>query len=355
VLGDGRYEVLASDTIGSLAGEVAATVLLSGGETLTTGFDNTDTTFAGVIEGGGALEKIGAGTFTLTNTNTYTGGTTISGGGLSLGGGLGGSDLGSVEGDITNESLLIFNRSNAYAFTAVVSGDGAVHHDGDGTTTLSANQPYTGDTVINAGRFQVTATLADLTGVTVNAGGVYDVDTTDTIRLLQGAGDVELADGIVLTAGDSSDTVVSGVISGEGGFKKVGSGRQTLSGQNTYQGNTIIAAGVLQVDGSLADETAVSLIASNTRYAVNSTDTIGSLEGVAGTSVVIGDSFTLTTGGLDTDTEFAGVISGDGGLRKVGSGSFTLTAANAYHGATSVDEGSLVVKGTLSDQTPDRS
>ena len=64
--------------------------------TLTTGGNNTSTTFSGVIQDGvgvTGLTKVGTGTFTLTGANTYTGGTTISAGTLQIGnGGTTGSD-----------------------------------------------------------------------------------------------------------------------------------------------------------------------------------------------------------------------------------------------------------------------
>jgi autotransporter-associated beta strand protein len=58
-----------------------------GSATLTTGNDNTSTTFSGVISGTGGLVKIGAGTLTLTGANTYTGPTIVSGGMLQVGNG----------------------------------------------------------------------------------------------------------------------------------------------------------------------------------------------------------------------------------------------------------------------------
>ncbi|NKC04987.1 hypothetical protein HED55_22855 [Ochrobactrum haematophilum] len=65
--------------IGSLAG--SGTVGL-GSATLTTGADNSDTSFSGLIQGTGQLIKTGTGTFTLTGNNIHTGGTAISAGTL---------------------------------------------------------------------------------------------------------------------------------------------------------------------------------------------------------------------------------------------------------------------------------
>ncbi|WP_207919274.1 beta strand repeat-containing protein, partial [Methylobacterium segetis] len=72
-----RLLVTNSETIGSLAGGGAAggTVAIAAGQVLTTGADNSSTTFAGVIGGAGGLAKTGTGTFTLSAANTFTGGT----------------------------------------------------------------------------------------------------------------------------------------------------------------------------------------------------------------------------------------------------------------------------------------
>jgi len=55
-----------------------------GANNLTVGSNNLSTTFSGVIQDGGSVTKIGAGTLTLTGANIYTGGTTIDGGKLSV-------------------------------------------------------------------------------------------------------------------------------------------------------------------------------------------------------------------------------------------------------------------------------
>ena len=62
-----------AETMGSLAG--AGNVTLGTG-ILTTGGNNTSTTYSGVMSGTGGLTKAGTGTFTLSGANTYTGATT---------------------------------------------------------------------------------------------------------------------------------------------------------------------------------------------------------------------------------------------------------------------------------------
>ncbi len=68
--------------------------------------------------------------------------------------------------------------------------------------------------------------------------------------------------------------------------------------------------------------------------------TIGSLFGVAGSTVQNGA--TLTTGGDNTSTAYAGVIVGGAtSLTKVGAGTMILSGANTYGGSTTVNAGVL--------------
>ena len=86
-----------NQTIGSLAG--AGSVTLGAG-TLTTGSDNTSTTFSGTISGTGGLTKIGAGTLVLTGNNPYSGATAVNGGRLTVNGAIPNSTL-TVDGGAT--------------------------------------------------------------------------------------------------------------------------------------------------------------------------------------------------------------------------------------------------------------
>jgi autotransporter-associated beta strand protein len=72
---------------GSIGGPNHTNIIMGDPPTLTVGFDDSSTTFAGVISGPGAVVKVGAGTWTLTGASTYTGGTDINGGTLMVGDG----------------------------------------------------------------------------------------------------------------------------------------------------------------------------------------------------------------------------------------------------------------------------
>jgi autotransporter-associated beta strand protein len=83
---------MATSNIASLSGTSgAATVNVSSGITLTTGYGNTSTGYAGAIIGSGNFAQFGSGTQTLSGTSSYTGTTSIqnSGGLLNLTGTIG--------------------------------------------------------------------------------------------------------------------------------------------------------------------------------------------------------------------------------------------------------------------------
>lgn len=115
-------------------------------------------------------------------------------------------------------------------------------------------------------------------------------------------------------------------------------------------GSATINAGRLVLSGGEPDAITLAAPAPDVTWTLTTDETIGSLAGVAGSSVILGNN-TLTTGRNDTDTSFAGVISGlggeDGALIKEGLGTFSLDGVNTYTGATTVrDAGRLDVNGS---------
>ncbi|NKJ47373.1 hypothetical protein CIC12_11580, partial [Burkholderia sp. SG-MS1] len=272
-----------SQTIGSLAG--AGNVTL-GTATLTAGGDNTSTTYSGVLSGTGGLSKTGSGSLTLSGSNTYTGLTTISAGTLQIGDG---GTTGSIVGDVTDNGMLAFDRSDAWTLGGVISGTGTVTQTGSGTTILTGTNTYTGGTTIVAGTLQI------------GNGG-----TTGSI-----VGDV--TDNGTLTFDRSDASTFGGVISGTGPVTQAGSGTTILTGTNTYTGGTTIAAGTLQIGNG---------------------GTTGSIVGD------VTDNGTLTFDRSDAFTQ-AGVISGTGAVTQSGAGTTTLSGANTYTGGTTISAGTL--------------
>jgi fibronectin-binding autotransporter adhesin len=182
----------------------------------------------------------------------------------------------------------------------------------------------------------------------------FDGGTLQTTAGITSDRDVTLATngGTIDTNGFNS--TFNGVFSGVGDLTKSGLGVLKLSGMSTYTGDTFIDAGTLLLgDANILPDTTMVTVAAGATFDLDGfDDTIGSLAGAAGRFVTLSIG-TLTTGDATPLTEFAGVISGSGGLQKQGSGIFRLSGINTYTGPTTVTDGilELAVNEALADQT----
>ena len=177
--------------------QTAGTISANGGVTISTTLDGVQAAGA-VIAGTGGLTKLGAGTLTLSGANTYSGGTAVSAGTLT-------GTTTSLQGNITDNALVVFDQAVAGSYGGAISGTGAVTKQGAGNVTLSNSNSYTGGTNVNVGTLTLghaTNTLADTGAVNVN-GGTLDIGAnSDTV------GAVTLASGSI--------TGATGVLSGTG-------------------------------------------------------------------------------------------------------------------------------------------
>ncbi|MBS1174874.1 MAG: autotransporter [Burkholderiaceae bacterium] len=129
-------------------------------------------------------------------------------------------------------------------------------------------------------------------------------------------------------------------ISGVGGIFKKGSGELTLAGNNTYTGDTTVNQGVLKAGliNAFSEKSGVRIDKDGTLDLNGYHQKIASL---AGEGKVLLGSGSLDAGSNDTNTTFAGEISGSGGLIKTGAGTMSLMGKNAYSGQTTIDNGVL--------------
>lgn len=234
-------------------------------------------TLSGTVKGSSSLVKKGEGTLVLSSYNSYTGGTSCNAGTLRVA-----KDgyLGSSSADVTFnggalETTATFSSSRNYVFsgaaafntnpstTLTISGDlsssGNVSKEGTGTLILSGSNTATGNIEISAGSLEVTGS-GSLSGgaLTVASSATCDISGmsagSQTIASLAGGGNLNLGSK-ALTIGGSSDATFSGVISGSAGtVTKQGTGVWTISGANTYTGDTTVEAGTLWLQGTIAGD-----------------------------------------------------------------------------------------------------
>ncbi len=166
---------------GGTSGSIVGDISVDAGGVLA--FNRSDSnTFSGVVSGGGRLRQDGTGVTTLTGQNTYSGGTAISAGVLQIGnGGTSGSITGDV--DIANNGTLSFDRSDAYGFSGILTGAGALNQNGAGLLTLTGNSgAFAGSTHVNAGGLTVDGalggTVAVATGASLGGAGAIGGDVT---------------------------------------------------------------------------------------------------------------------------------------------------------------------------------
>jgi autotransporter-associated beta strand protein len=177
------------------------------------------------------------------------------------------------------------------------------------------------------------------------------------------------AEAVIWSIGTASN-VISASITGSNGLTKAGTGTLTLSaaaGNNTYTGQTTVSGGVLRIGATNTLPTGTALVLANTTNNIISgsftavttaldlngfNQTIGSLAGGGsfGGNVLLG-SGTLTTGGDNSSTTYAGAISGTGALVKEGIGTFTLTGSSTYSGGTTVSAGTLLINNEAGSAT----
>ncbi len=316
------------------------------------------------------LNLSGPGTSILDADNNYGGVTYISGGtavvtsNANLGGangtiGIALSQTNSPTVTLTSAVLpLGFGPGSRLLGQTVSSISGStVTLAGNAATALPADSTAawaTGGTVaLNRGTLKVAGTF---TLSESNAGGTGGTMTLNRTITLNGAGGtIDVADGHTLT--------VSGATNGPGGLTKTGSGTLVYTGgaANTATGPVVVENGTLRAAVSTGFSFysnhlvgAAGTLDLNGIATTNTNQTIGSLAG-SGTVTNNGSAAsTLNTGAIFTSTTFSGLIqngTATTALTKVGTGTLTLSGANTYSGATTVEAGRLIVTNTTGSAT----
>ena len=318
-------------------------------------------TVAGVDDKMSGGLQVSQGTLVLTANSSYTAGTIIqTGGTLEVRGTLG---SGTYAGSIANDGGLVFNSSSAQDLNGVISGVGSLETKGAGQLTLGASNTYAGDTIVTAGSLRlnhvdaikysnlVTNSAAgtvvfNVANGSYNVGGISGNGTISLTSFFAGAG----PGAITLATGHANIAeTFAGVLSGLGSLEKLGTSTLTLTGINTYAGQTVVSsgtialsgagtlgAGTVQLNGGALDLSA-STVAFTQSINLNGGQLVGGSMDVAQVSSAQGGTV-LTT------------LTGTGSLTKSGSSATLVLGAgvtHTYSGATLVNEGKLQVNGTI--------
>ncbi|EJM3833721.1 fibronectin-binding autotransporter adhesin ShdA [Salmonella enterica] len=285
---------------------------------------------------GSKLTKQGDGTLILSNTGNDYGDTEIDGGILAA---KDAASLGTGNVTIAESATLALSQGT---LDNNVTGGGKIVKTGNDELIVTGDNTYSGGTTITGGT--LTADHADSlgTGAIVNS-GVLQVGEGELENTLSGSGAlVKTGTGELTLSGDNSysgDTTITGgtltadhadslgtgviansgvlqvgegelenTLSGSGALVKTGTGELTLSGDNTYSGGTTITGGTLTADHA---------------------DSLG--------TGVIANSGVLQVG----EGELENTLSGSGSLVKTGTGELTLSGDNTYSGDTTITGGTL--------------
>jgi fibronectin-binding autotransporter adhesin len=248
--------------------------------------------------------------------------------------------------------------AGTFNYTGSMSGSGGLIKNGDGTLSIGTGaRTYTGETIVNAGRFRVSvaASPKNSSKVTVNNGGQIVFSTAGAITLgagsvyLNGTGNgtfpaairadqpgMSITNPIVLQS-DASISVIHtansltlpGVISGPGRLEmgtmpgdRNDQGTLTLQAANTYTGGTLVTQGKMIVSGTAATLGTGNVTVDGVTAGGNGSTAGGILEIATGVTNAIDDaaSVILTGGGPAAGTADGGSMALDAGVNEVVNG-----------------------------------
>ena len=345
---------------GTLTDTIALDMLLSGTRTFTVNLSGSGSTLAahnltvsgsiGETGGSQGLIKAGGGTLILSGANTYTGPTILSGGQVTFNSitnvGCGASSFGAPvtieSGTITNSARLSYTGGSTATDRPFVLTGGNQFDVSSGTSTLTLNGNIksannSGFTFRGGGNFVINGVVdVGSAGLTRTDGGtVYLNCTTNPFT-----GNVQCSAGTISIAGIAN----SGVLS------PIGKGNTITLGQNGW-----FTTGKLQFTGAAGGACNRTILVETT---ADTTTYGGVIENtVAGQTLLLSgpvypgsSSYTrnprLQLQGAG-DGELSGVISASIMIEKnSGVGTWTLSGANTYTGATVVSSGTLLINGS---------
>ncbi len=327
----------------------------------------TAAAYNGLISGNITLIKQGAATQTLGGNNNFTGPIIIQSGTLEIGSGTTTGTLG--VGDVTNNAILAFNRSDTYTVTNTLTGTGVLVQSGSGLLALAGTNTYTGNTLINNGALLVVHSnaLPATSLILLNPTGALVITNTPetpfpsvTAALTSGRLATN-STGIIALANDTADDLNFTLAANSYSNLALGAiGTVTYTGTNLLFPNAIYRLGG---GGGTITIASNNMLTGSSRLVAFGNGAAGTLilsatNTYTGGTFIGGGTLQTTTTGLGTGPVtnnaalvfqqtvtgfFNNPITGTGSLTVRGGGTITLTANNTFTGPTLIGSGTTLV------------
>lgn len=304
--------VRAGETQAASAASAGSAIMLDAGSNFTFQENASEGHFTGNIQGGGELNVSGAGGLRLSGSNSFSGtAAVLAGSRLTV---TTKDNLGTAAVQLNSASALVFESlaanngsKNTYANAITVTTEtGTLRNTGNGTVVLTGGLSKNGSILaFSAGSFEVSGSI---TGSSANSDLVVDAATVTLLTSNSYNGPTFIRSGGILNA------AAAGALP------------------------TSLARSAIVLDDSGSGYSQLRLSAAN--------QSISSLSGSATSSVNLSADVSphlLTIGnslGLNA-SDFAGGVTGSGGLVKDGTSIQILSGANSFTGSTTINGGTL--------------
>ncbi len=252
----------------------------------------------------------------------------------------------SIISTIPNLGGLVVGGHNASTvFAGVYAGGGSLTKNGNGALTLAGINTFSGGTTVNAGTLQITNVAMAANTYNIASGATLELTMTTTnpfsgATTFTNTGTLKLdGGGSVIAFGKQNNAVafppaVSCTVSLAAGGLVWITGNTAVVGSYGNNGNWNSNLGSFQVDSG-----------SSMNFVEAGASHFAQFDALNGGGAISGGSpaITLSLGNANGTGIFSGSLSGLMSLTKNGTGAQTLSGANSYTGATTINGGTLAL------------
>jgi|GEM_PF-2947758 len=243
------------------------------------------------------------------------------------------------------EKVVTVKSGKVYIYS-VENGSGTISLLNNGGILTLANAYHTGSTTVNNGG---TTTITKLVGASNSfVGATSTLAFNGLMDSYTGNIDIASTGNLVFNLTETSS--YTSIISGAGNLIKLSGGHLTLTGNNSYTGDTILRAGAIKISSDKNVGNGGKFIFENSGWA--------QLEFTANTTLAHAIALNNSSAALIGVTEgltatITGPITGagTGGIQKRFGGTLVLDGTGSFSGTVSVGSGTLIINGDYSNAT----